>query len=309
MDFFHKPVFLNEAIKFLNIKPSGIYVDATSGGGGHSAAILEKLGIHGKLISLDQDPDAIAFLKEKFKNCKKSFVIKENFVNINKVLNTLGLSAVDGFLFDLGVSSYQLDKAERGFSYNKNALLDMRMNKEGYSAKDFVNNAEEKEISRVLKEYGEEKYAVNIAKNLIKARMNKPIETTFELVGLIKTSIPQKDLKKRGHPAKKTFQAIRIFVNSELSILEKSLDLAFDRLSPGGRIVVITFHSLEDRIAKRKFSSFSQGCICPTYFPVCTCNRKPQAILVNKKALKPTESDVKENPRCKSAKLRACEKL
>ncbi len=309
MKFFHKSVFLEKAVELLNIKPSGVYVDATAGGGGHSESIVKKLSGAGKLISLDQDPDAIKFLKAKFKSCKNLFVFEKNFVNIDEVLDELKVDLVDGFLFDLGVSSYQLDNVSRGFSYKKDAALDMRMSKSGFSARDFVNTACEKKISQVIKEFGEEKYADSIARNLVKSRSEKSVETTFDLVEIIKQSLPQKVLKSKGHPAKKTFQAIRIYVNSELSILEKTLGLAFKRLAPHGRIVAITFHSLEDRIVKKKFTSFSSGCCCPPYFPICTCGKKPEAILLTKKPLKPTEREIEENPRCKSAKLRACEKI
>lgn len=309
MEFLHKTVLLEESINLLNIRPSGTYVDATAGGGGHSRAILEKLNSEGKLVCIDQDPDAVKILKEKFKNLENVFVIKDNFVNINSVLGDLGIVSIDGIIFDLGVSSYQLDEEKRGFSYHKDSALDMRMSKEGLSAKDFVNSFSMEDIFKVIRDYGEEKYAYFIAKNIVKERSKKVIETTFDLVKIIKESMPQKALKEKGHPARKTFQAIRIYVNSELKILEKSLALSFEKLSSLGRMAVITFHSLEDRIVKRFFSSLSKGCTCPADFPVCVCEKSPLARLVTKKAIKPSSEELEKNPRSRSAKLRVCEKI
>jgi len=309
LEFLHKTVLLEESVDFLNVKPDGIYVDATAGGGGHSRAILENLNSNGKLVCIDQDPDAIKILKEKFKNQENVFIIKDNFVNINSVLSNLNIPFVDGVIFDLGVSSYQLDEEKRGFSYHKDSVLDMRMSKEGLSAKDFVNSFSIEDIFRVIRDYGEEKYAYLIAKNIVKERSKKVIENTFDLVKIIKDSMPQKALKEKGHPARRTFQAIRIYVNSELKILEKSLALSFEKLSSLGRMAVITFHSLEDRIVKRFFSSLSRGCTCPPDFPVCVCEKSPLARLVTKKAVKPSFEELEKNPRSRSAKLRVCEKI
>ena len=309
MEFLHKSVFLKESIDFLNIKPSGVYVDATAGGGGHSSAVLERLNPEGKLLCIDQDPDAIEVLNKKFKNFKNVFVVRENFANLEKILDDLNIDGIDGILFDLGVSSYQLDEKDRGFSYKEEAFLDMRMSKEGISAKDFVNDFPWEDIFRVIRDYGEERYAYSIAQNIVKEREIKPIETTLDLVRIIKNSMPQKALREKGHPAKRTFQAIRIYVNSELSVLRKSLDSAFKRLSSFGRMVVITFLSLEDRIVKRFFMDLCKGCTCPGDFPVCVCKKKPLAKLVTKKAIKPSFEEIEENSRSKSAKLRVCEKI
>ena len=309
MVFSHIPVFLNEAVDFLNIKPNGIYVDATAGGGGHSEAILEQLSNEGRLVLLDRDPDAVEHLYNKFKNRSNVLIIKDNFVNIYNVLGRIKVSSVDGILFDLGVSSYQLDNKDRGFTYKENVPLDMRMSKEGISAKDFINTAPEYEISRVLKENAQERYASSIARNIVKERLIHPIETTFDLVNIIKRSMPQKSLKEKGHPAKRTFQAIRMHINSELSNLKKGLMSAFNVLSSGGRIVVITFHSLEDKVVKDQFKKWSTGCTCPGNFPVCVCGKKPLAKVLTKKALKPSFEEVSSNKRSKSAKLRVCEKI
>lgn len=309
MVFSHIPVFLNEAVDYLNIKPNGVYVDATAGGGGHSEAILEQLSNEGRLVLLDRDPDAVEHLYNKFKNRSNVLIIKDNFINIYNVLCKIRVNSVDGILFDLGVSSYQLDNKDRGFTYKENVPLDMRMSKEGISAKDFINTAPEYEISRVLKENAQERYASSIARNIVKERLIHPIETTFDLVNIVKRSIPQKSLKEKGHPAKRTFQAIRIHINSELSNLKKGLMSAFNVLSSGGRIVVITFHSLEDKIVKDQFKKWSTGCNCPGNFPVCVCGKKPLAKVLTKKALKPSFEEVSSNKRSKSAKLRVCEKI
>lgn len=309
MVFSHIPVFLNEAVDFLNIKPNGIYVDATAGGGGHSEAILEQLSNEGRLVLLDRDPDAVEHLYNKFKNCSNVLIIKDNFVNIYNVLYKIRVNSVDGILFDLGVSSHQLDNKDRGFTYKENVPLDMRMSKEGLSAKDFINTAPEYEISRVLKENAQERYASSIARNIVRERLLHPIETTFDLVNIIKKSMPQKSLKEKGHPARRTFQAIRMHINSELSNLKKGLMSAFNVLRSGGRIVVITFHSLEDRIVKDKFKKWGTGCICPGDFPVCVCGKKPLAKVLTKKAIKPSSGEIISNRRSKSAKLRVCEKI
>lgn len=305
-DFKHIPVLFYETVDALNVKPDGIYVDCTAGGGGHSSAVAEKLTT-GKLISIDQDPEAIAVLTKKFENNPNVVVIHDNFVNIRSVLNNLGIIGVDGVMADLGVSSHQLDTDARGFSFHKDAPLDMRMSMSGMSAADIVNNASEAELRRIIYTYGEEKFAPSIAKNIVKARENKPIETTFELVEIIKASMPMK-AKRDGHPARKTFQALRIEVNQELTKLEKALDDMFDVLNPSGRLAIITFHSLEDRMVKKRFNSFCEGCTCPPQFPVCVCGNTPKGRLPFKSKA-PSMNEVDENFRAHSARLRAVEKL
>lgn len=266
-DFKHIPVLFYETVDALNIKPDGIYVDCTAGGGGHSAAVAQKLTT-GKLISIDQDPEAIAVLTKRFEDNPNVVVVHDNFVNIKSVLSNLGIIGVDGVMADLGVSSHQLDTDARGFSFHKDAPLDMRMSMTGVSAADIVNTASEAELKRIIYTYGEEKFAPSIAKNIVKARQIKPIETTFELVDIIKASMPMK-AKRDGHPARKTFQALRIEVNQELTKLEKALDDMFDVLNPSGRLAIITFHSLEDRMVKKRFNALCEGCTCPPQFPVC----------------------------------------
>ncbi len=305
-DFKHIPVLFYETVDALNVKPDGIYVDCTAGGGGHSSAVAEKLTT-GKLISIDQDPEAIAVLTKRFENNPNVVVVHDNFVNIRSVLNNLGIIGVDGVMADLGVSSHQLDTDARGFSFHKDAPLDMRMSMSGLSAADIVNNASEAELRRIIYTYGEEKFAPSIAKNIVKARETKPIETTFELVDIIKASMPMK-AKRDGHPARKTFQALRIEVNQELTKLEKALDDMFDVLNPSGRLAIITFHSLEDRMVKKRFSSFCEGCTCPPQFPVCVCGNTPKGRLPFKSKA-PSLNEVDENFRAHSARLRAVEKL
>ncbi len=305
-DFKHIPVLFYETVDALNIKPDGIYVDCTAGGGGHSSAVAEKLTT-GKLISIDQDPEAIAVLTKRFENNPNVVVVHDNFVNIRSVLNNLGIIGVDGVMADLGVSSHQLDTDARGFSFHKDAPLDMRMSMTGLSAADIVNNASEAELRRIIYTYGEEKFAPSIAKNIVKARETKPIETTFELVEIIKASMPMK-AKRDGHPARKTFQALRIEVNQELTKLEKALDDMFDVLNPSGRLAIITFHSLEDRMVKKRFNSFCEGCTCPPQFPVCVCGNTPKSRLPFKSKA-PSMNEVDENFRAHSARLRAVEKL
>ncbi|MBR0349936.1 MAG: 16S rRNA (cytosine(1402)-N(4))-methyltransferase RsmH [Acutalibacteraceae bacterium] len=305
-DFKHIPVLFYETVDALNVKPDGIYVDCTAGGGGHSSAVAEKLTT-GKLISIDQDPEAIAVLTKRFENNPNVVVVHDNFVNIRSVLNNLGIIGVDGVMADLGVSSHQLDTDARGFSFHKDAPLDMRMSMSGMSAADIVNNASEAELRRIIYTYGEEKFAPSIAKNIVKARENKPIETTFELVEIIKASMPMK-AKRDGHPARKTFQALRIEVNQELTKLEKALDDMFDVLNPSGRLAIITFHSLEDRMVKKRFNSFCEGCTCPPQFPVCVCGNTPKGRLPFKSKA-PSMNEVDENFRAHSARLRAVEKL
>lgn len=305
-DFKHIPVLFYETVDALNVKPDGVYVDCTAGGGGHSSAVAEKLTT-GKLISIDQDPEAIAVLTKRFENNPNVVVVHDNFVNIRSVLNNLGIIGVDGVMADLGVSSHQLDTDARGFSFHKDAPLDMRMSMSGMSAADIVNNASEAELRRIIYTYGEEKFAPSIAKNIVKARETKPIETTFELVEIIKASMPMK-AKRDGHPARKTFQALRIEVNQELTKLEKALDDMFDVLNPSGRLAIITFHSLEDRMVKKRFNSFCEGCTCPPQFPVCVCGNTPKGRLPFKSKA-PSMNEVDENFRAHSARLRAVEKL
>ena len=305
-EFKHIPVLFNETIDALNVRPDGIYVDCTAGGGGHCAAVAERLTT-GRIIAIDQDPEAVANLQERFKNNGRVTIVHDNFVNISSILENLGINGVDGIMADLGVSSHQLDTDERGFSFHKDAPLDMRMSMEGMSAADLVNTASQSELQKIIYTYGEEKFASSIARNIVKAREKKPIETTFELVDIIKASMPMK-AKRDGHPARKTFQALRIEVNGELEKLERALDDMFEALNPSGRIAIITFHSLEDRIVKKKFNKFCEGCICPPEFPVCVCGRKPRGKLPFKSKA-PTENEVGENFRAHSARLRAIEKI
>lgn len=305
-EFKHIPVLFNETIDALNVRPDGIYVDCTAGGGGHCAAVAERLTT-GRIIAIDQDPEAVANLQERFKNNGRVTIVHDNFVNISSILENLGIDGVDGIMADLGVSSHQLDTDERGFSFHKDAPLDMRMSMEGMSAADLVNTASQSELQKIIYTYGEEKFAPSIARNIVKAREKKPIETTFELVDIIKASMPMK-AKRDGHPARKTFQALRIEVNGELEKLERALDDMFEALNPSGRIAIITFHSLEDRIVKKKFNKFCEGCICPPEFPVCVCGRKPGGKLPFKSKA-PTENEVGENFRAHSARLRAIEKI
>lgn len=307
MSFSHISVLLHETIDGLDIKENGIYVDGTAGGGGHSAEILSHLN-EGKLISIDQDPDAIRHVRERFKDNPNSIIVKGNFSDMKELLNARGVYCVDGVMLDIGVSSHQLDTSQRGFSFHEDAPLDMRMSQSGESAYDIVNTYDYAEIARIINHYGEEKYASSIAKNIVNAREQKPIETTLELAEIIKNSVPQK-VRREGHPARKTFQALRIAVNKELEVLEKGLDEAFELLSSGGRLAVITFHSLEDRIVKKKMASWCTGCTCPKDFPVCVCGNKPKAKLVNRKPIVASEEELQFNIRSRSAKLRVCEKL
>ncbi|MFR6064615.1 MAG: 16S rRNA (cytosine(1402)-N(4))-methyltransferase RsmH [Eubacterium sp.] len=303
MEFVHKSVLFDEAIAALEIDENKIIADGTAGGGGHSREIAKKAK---RLIAIDQDPDAIAVLNERLSVFDNVTIVHDNFSNIKSILSDLNIDGIDGMLLDLGVSSFQLDNGDRGFSFHQDAPLDMRMSKDGLSAFDVVNNYSEKELADVIYRYGEEKFSRSIAKNIVKYRAEKPIETTFELVDIIKASMPAKELKK-GHPARKTFQAIRIEVNGELDRLKSALDSAFDCLNPGGIIAVITFHSLEDRIVKEKFNSWIQGCTCPKEFPVCVCGKKPKGELPFKSKA-PSEAELEENPRARSSRLRAFRK-
>jgi 16S rRNA (cytosine1402-N4)-methyltransferase len=307
MEFNHISVLLNECIEGLNINPNGIYVDGTAGGGGHSAEILKKLDC-GKLISIDRDPDAITTISERFKNEPNSIIINGCFGDMKKLLNDRGIYQVDGVLLDIGVSSHQLDTDERGFSFHKDAPLDMRMSQSGTSAEDLVNDLSYEELRDIIYRYGEDKFAPSIAKGIVKAREEERITTTLQLAEIIKNSVPQK-VRREGHPARKTFQALRIEVNGELTQLEKGLDEAFEMLSPKGRLAVISFHSLEDRIVKQKIASWCKGCTCPKDFPVCVCGNVPKAKLVNRKPIEATQKELDKNPRSRSAKLRICEKI
>lgn len=310
MEFKHVSVLLNECIEGLDIKEDGIYVDGTLGGAGHSSEILKNLSNDGLLIGIDQDKDALKAAKERLQNFSNVKFVHSNFYNIDSVLNELNIEKIDGMLMDLGVSSYQLDEAERGFSYMKDAPLDMRMNRENnLSAYEVVNNYDEAELYRIIRDYGEEKFAKRVARFIVEARENKNIETTLELVEIIKNAIPAKARREGPHPAKRTFQAIRIEVNSELSILNRTIDDAVNRLNKGGRIAIITFHSLEDRIVKLKFRDLAIACTCPREFPICVCGGTAKVKLISRKAIEPTKEEVEENPRSRSAKLRIIEKL
>lgn len=303
--FHHIPVLFDETIDSLNIKPDGIYVDCTSGGGGHSSAIAQKLTT-GRLISIDRDPQAIATLKERLSVYDCVTVVHDNFFNIKNILSSFGISGVDGVLADLGVSSHQLDEPSRGFSFHHDAPLDMRMSIEGMSAADAVNSLSQRELQRIIFDYGEEKFAPSISKAIVKAREQKPIETTFELSEIIKSAMPAA-ARRDGHPARKTFQAIRIYVNGELDGLGEAVGDMFDCLNKGGRVSVITFHSLEDRIVKQQLTPLAKGCTCPKNFPVCVCGNKPKAKVF--KAVAPAEKELAENSRSRSARLRTAEKL
>ncbi len=304
-EFHHIPVLFNETIESLNIKPDGIYVDCTSGGGGHSSAIASRLET-GRLISIDRDPEAIEVLNERLSKFGCVTVVHDNFFNIKNILASFGIDKVDGVLADLGVSSHQLDEPERGFSFHHDAPLDMRMSLSGMSAAQAVNTLSQSELQKIIFDYGEEKFAPSISRAIVKARQTKPIETTFELSDIIKSAMPAA-VKRDGHPARKTFQALRIFVNSEIDGLSEAVTDMFDCLGQGGRVSVITFHSLEDRTVKQALAPLSKGCICPKNFPVCVCGNKPAARVF--KAVAPSKNELEENPRCRSARLRTAEKL
>ncbi|WP_195985846.1 16S rRNA (cytosine(1402)-N(4))-methyltransferase RsmH [Clostridium sp. D33t1_170424_F3] len=305
MEFHHKPVLFDEAIESLAIRPDGVYIDGTAGGGGHSRAIAEQLTT-GKLLSIDQDPDAIAVVRERLSSFSCSVLARANFSEMDRVARELDLFPVDGVLLDIGVSSHQLDTPERGFSYHTDAPLDMRMSQQGPSARDLVNTLTWQELARIISQYGEDRNAKSIAKGIVKARESAPIETTVQLAEIIKASVPAAVRREQGHPARKTFQALRIEVNGELDCLSKGLDAAFSLLRPGGRLAVITFHSLEDRMVKQRMASWCQGCTCPPDFPVCVCGKKPKAKLLYKKGLAPSEAELEYNPRSRSARLRVC---
>lgn len=306
MEFSHKSVLLNECIENLNIKQNGIYVDGTAGGAGHSKEIAKRLK-NGKLIAIDRDPDAIKIAKERLSGLPAT-VVKSNFTEIIEVLKQENIQKVDGVLLDLGVSSWQLDNPERGFSYHNDAPLDMRMSQSGTTAADIVNNMSVEYLTDIFKKYGEEKFSYKIACNIEKIRKQKPILTTLELAQIISDSVPAA-ARRDGHPARKCFQALRIEVNEELKAVEQGVKNAFSVLNKGGRLCVITFHSLEDRIVKHLFAEFCKGCICPSDFPVCVCGRTPDGKLINKKPIIASASELQENNRSRSAKLRVIEKM
>lgn len=308
MEFSHKPVLFMETVDALQIKPDGIYVDGTAGGGGHSAAIAAQLSESGRLICIDQDPDAIAVLQERIGGLPQVTIVQENFARIDSVLSSLELPGADGILIDLGVSSHQLDTPERGFSFHTDAPLDMRMSQQGPTAAELINTLDERSLTRILSEYGEERYARSIARNIVRTREQEPMKTTLQLAELVKASMPAAARREGGHPARRTFQALRIAVNGELDMLSAGLDAMFERLNPGGRLAAITFHSLEDRMVKQRFASWCEGCICPPDFPVCVCGRTPRARLPFK-VKGPSAQELEANPRSRSAKLRAVEKF
>jgi len=310
VEFEHISVLLQECMDGLNINPDGIYIDGTAGGAGHSSEIAKRLDPEkGRLIAFDKDPDAIKVATERLAPYKCAQVVQSDFSQIPSVLDELGIDYVDGILLDLGVSSHQLDTAERGFSYHADAPLDMRMSQSGFSAKDLVNTWDVSSMARIFREFGEERYALPIAKNIAKFREKKPLETTGELVEIIKASIPAAARREGGHPAKRTFQAIRIAVNGELDSLSQCLDGAFERLAPDGRFCIITFHSLEDRMVKQKFAALTKGCICPPDFPICVCGHKPKAKLPYRKPIEPSKEELEANNRSRSARLRVAERL
>ena len=311
MEFHHVSILLEPCLEALQIKPDGVYVDATTGGAGHSLRIAERLHDTGRLICIDRDDEALENAKDRLKNVwQRVTPVKSDFRDIDKVLEGQGLAGADGILFDLGVSSPQLDHAERGFSYMQDAPLDMRMDqRQTQTAGDIVNGYEEKELYRIIRDYGEDKFAKNIAKHIVAARQVKPITTTGELTEIIRESIPMKMQVKSGHPAKRTFQAIRIELNRELDVLRDSLDGMIDILDDGGRLCIITFHSLEDRIVKTIFRKNENPCTCPSDFPVCVCGKKSKGKVITRKPILPGETEMEENPRSKSAKLRIFERV
>ena len=307
MEFNHISVLLEESVNALDIKPDGIYVDCTAGGGGHSAEVLNKLGKNGRMILFDRDPDAIETVTNRFKGDGRVTIIHSNFSEIKKVLEELDINGVDGIIADLGVSSHQLDTAERGFSFHYDAPLDMRMSQQGTTAEDIVNSYTQKELFNVISKYGEEKFAGSVANAIVKARDKKRIGTTLELAEIVSNAIPAK-FRRNGHPARKTFQAIRIEVNAELTVLENTLPDMFECLNKDGVLAIISFHSLEDKIVKDYFRTLKEGCTCPKDFPVCVCGKSPKA-LVKSSGVKATGKEINENNRSRSAKLRTAKKL
>ena len=311
MEFKHKSVLLYETVDELNIKPDGIYVDGTLGGGGHSYEIAGRLSEGGRLIGIDQDEDAIKAASKRLETyMARVTIVRNNYCNMDKVLDELGIDKVDGIMLDLGVSSYQLDAADRGFTYNVDTALDMRMDqRQEITAKDIVNEYSEFDLYRIIRDYGEDRFAKNIAKHIVAARQEKPIETTFELNDIIKAAIPMKVRATGGHPSKRTYQAIRIELNKELEVLENSIDMMIDRLKPEGRLCIITFHSLEDRIVKTRFRNNENPCTCPPSFPACVCGKVPKGRVITRKPVVPTDEEINENSRSKSSKLRVFERV
>jgi 16S rRNA (cytosine1402-N4)-methyltransferase len=311
MEFRHTSVLLRETIDALCIRPGGIYVDGTLGGGGHSEQIAARLSGEGRLIGIDQDAAAVEAAGKRLEQFRdRVTIVRSNYENMAAELGKLGISSVDGVLLDLGVSSYQLDDAERGFTYREDAPLDMRMDqRKTLTAREVVNGYSEQDLYRIIRDYGEDRFAKNIAKHIVRERQIQSIETTGELIHIIKAAIPAKVRATGGHPAKRTFQAIRIEVNQELSVLENSLDMMIDLLNDGGRFCVITFHSLEDRIVKDAFRKAENPCICPPDFPVCVCGRKPKGKVITRKPILPSVRETEDNPRSKSAKLRVFERI
>ncbi len=311
MTFEHKSVLLEETVDSLEIRPDGIYVDGTLGGGGHAYEVCSRLGDKGRLIGIDQDADAIRAASERLAPFgDKVTIVRSNYEHIASVLSELGIDKVDGIYLDLGVSSYQLDTAERGFTYREDAPLDMRMDQRNtQTAADIVNTYDEMELYRIIRDYGEDRFAKNIAKHIVRVRAEKPFETTGELIEVIKAAIPAKVRATGGHPAKRTFQALRIELNHELDVLNRSIDTMIDLLNPGGRLSIITFHSLEDRIVKTRFKNNENPCICPPGFPVCMCGRKSKGSVVTRKPIVPSEQEIEENKRSKSSKLRVFKKI
>lgn len=311
MEFKHKSVLLYETVDELNIKPDGIYVDGTLGGGGHSYEIAKRLSEGGRLIGIDQDEDAIKAAGKRLEPyMDRVTIVRNNYCNMDKVLDELGIDKVDGIMLDLGVSSYQLDAADRGFTYNVDTALDMRMDqRQEITAKDIVNEYSEFDLYRIIRDYGEDRFAKNIAKHIVAARQEKPIETTFELNDIIKAAIPMKVRATGGHPSKRTYQAIRIELNKELEVLENSIDMMIDRLKPEGRLCIITFHSLEDRIVKTRFRNNENPCTCPPSFPACVCGKVSKGRVITRKPVVPTDEEINENSRSKSSKLRVFERV
>ena len=307
MEFNHKTVLLNEAVDVMNIRPDGIYVDGTAGGGGHSALIAGRLTT-GRLISIDKDPDAVKAAGERLSQYKCAQVIQSDFSRFDELLDSLGIDKADGFLLDLGVSSPQLDRPERGFSYHYDAPLDMRMSQSGISARDIVNTYDAETLARILREYSDERFAWRIANAIVERRAEAPIETTLQLADIVSSAVPAA-ARRDGHPARRTFQAIRIAVNGELDCLSAFLDKVLDRLNTGGVISIISFHSLEDRMVKKRFAEWCTGCTCPKDLPVCVCGKTPRAKLITRKAIEPSDDQINLNFRVRSAKLRAVQKI
>lgn len=306
--FSHRPVLLEETIDNLVHNPDGVYVDGTAGGGGHSAAILSRLSEKGRLVCVDQDPDAIAAVTERFKDDKRVQIVRSNFEHIKGALAEAGFGVCDGVLLDIGVSSHQLDCAERGFSYHNDAPLDMRMSQSGRSAADLVAELSWQQLAEIFTKYGEEKFSVKIAKKICAEREQSPILTTLRLADIIRDAVPAA-ARRDGHPARRVFQALRIAVNDELGVLERGMDSAFELLRKDGRLAIITFHSLEDRIVKRRMADWCKGCTCPPEFPVCVCGNTPDAELITRKPIAPSGEELEANPRSRSSKLRVCKKL